>query len=196
MSWFDIIVLIILIVAFIRGLQKGLTMQLAGLVSIIVGAIFAGKAADIILPFIIDITNIEHNIALVLSYVLAFIIIALGINLIGKMLHTLFEALHIGFLNKILGSILGVLSASFVLSIFINLAVMLDSNEEIITSSIKTETYFYKKIQQVAPIVVPYLKEEVWEKHIQDRIKKNDDENEDYEQDELAADSTMKHQKL
>ena len=52
MNWFDIFILLVLLGAFIRGMRKGLTMQLAGLVAIIVGAIFAGKAANIILPFL------------------------------------------------------------------------------------------------------------------------------------------------
>lgn len=184
MSWFDIIILLVLLGAFINGMRKGLTRQLAGLVAIIVGAIFAGKVADIILPFLLRIVDISSNIAIVLSYVIAFIIIVFGITFIGKMLHTLVEALHIGFINKILGAVLGVLSASFVLSILINLTVMLDPDEEILTKKIKTETLFYSKIQKVAPLVVPYLKEEVWDKHIPERIKMKD---EDYEQNQLST---------
>lgn len=184
MSWFDIIILLVLLGAFINGMRKGLTLQLAGLVAIIVGAIFAGKVADIVLPFLLKTVDISTNIAVVLSYVIAFIVIVLGIKLIGKMLHSIVEALHIGFINKMLGAVLGVLSASFVLSILINLTVVLDPDEEILTKNIKSETLFYSKIQKVAPIVVPYLKEEVWDKHIQERIKIKD---EDYEQNQLST---------
>ena len=68
MSWFDIIVILVLLAAFIKGLKKGLTMQLAGLVAIIIGAIFAGKAAEIILPYLLDsLNNIEAD-EIILSY--------------------------------------------------------------------------------------------------------------------------------
>lgn len=175
MSWFDIIVILILLGGFINGMQKGLTIQLAGLVAIILGAIFAGKAGNTILPYLLNAINISAGIALVLSYVLAFIIIVFAIKFLGKMLHTLIEALHIGFINKLLGGVLGVLSAAFVLSILVNLAVMIDSEGTILTDEIKSNTLFYSKIQQAAPIIVPYLKEEVWEKHIQERLKHIED---------------------
>ncbi len=175
MSWFDIIVLLVLLGAFVKGIKKGLTMQLAGLIAIIVGAIFAGKAANIISPFLIKTISISANIAGVLSYVLAFAIIVFGIKFIGKMIHSLFEALHISFINKILGAVLGVISASIVLSILLNLAVMIDPEEDIITHNLKTETFFYSKIQKVIPIIVPYFKKEVWEKYIKEGTKQNEE---------------------
>ncbi len=176
MSWFDIIVFLVLLGAFIKGMRKGLAMQIAGLAAIVIGAIFAGKAANIILPYLLEIINISSNVAVMLSYAIAFIIIVVGIKIIGRMLHNLFEALYISFLNKILGAALGVVSASLVLSILVNLAVILDTEQDIITERIKTETFFYSKIQKAAPIIVPYLKEEIWEKHIQEKIKTDDKE--------------------
>ena len=182
MSWFDIIVLLILLGAFIRGMQKGLTMQLAGLVAIIIGAIFAGKASAVILPILLKTVNIAANIAVFISYVLAFVIIVFGIKFIGKMLHSLFEALHLSFLNKILGAIVGVISASIVLSILLNLVVMIDPEEDLITSDLKKETYFYSKIQIVVPTIVPYLKKEVWEKYIPEQLKQDDKGQEDIDE--------------
>lgn len=174
MNWFDIIVFLVLLGAFIKGMRKGLAMQVAGLVAIVIGAIFAGKAANMILPYLLGMINISSNVAVMLSYAIAFIIIVVGIKMIGKMLHNLFEALYIGFLNRILGAALGVVSVSLVLSILVNLALIIDTEQDIITERIKTETFFYSKIQKAAPIIVPYLKEEIWEKHIQERIKKDD----------------------
>lgn len=178
MSWFDIIILLILLGAFINGMQKGFALQLAGLISIVLAAIFAGKVACIILPYLLKTVSISESIARVVSYALAFIIIVFAIGFIGKMVHTLIVALHMGFINKILGAVLGVLSASLVLSIFINLAIILDPEEVILTKKFKTETLFYSKIQQAAPIIVPYLKEEVWDKHIQEKINQLKDNDE------------------
>ncbi len=175
MSWFDIIIILILLGAFVRGVRKGFTTQLAGLVAVIAGAIFAGKTASLYLPFILKTTNISANIAVVLSYILAFAIIFFGIKLIGKMLDSLFHALHLSFINKILGAILGVITASIVLSILLNLTLMLDTKEEIMTSKIKSESYFYSKIQMVIPTIVPYLKKEVWEKYNLEQNNRNDE---------------------
>ncbi len=186
MSWFDIIVILVLLGAFIRGIQKGLIMQLAGLVALTAGAIFAGRLANIVLPFLLNTVNISANIAAVLSYVLAFAIIVICIKIIGKYIHSSLKALQLSFLNKILGSFLGVLSASLVLSILVNLAIMLDIEEDIITDNIKNESCFYPEMQKIAPIIVPYLKEEIWEKHIQKRVIKDKLEHENDKQNELS----------
>lgn len=178
MSWIDIIISLILLGAFIRGIQKGFIMQLAGLVALIAGAIFAGRLANILLPFLLKTIGVSANIAVVLSYVIAFVIIVILIKIVGNYLHSLVKVLQLGFINKILGSLLGVLSASLVLSILINLAIMIDIEEDIITDKIKTESYLYPKIQKTAPIIVPYLKEEVWEKHIQKKVR---NDNREYE---------------
>lgn len=175
MIWFDIIILLILVGAFINGMQKGLTMQLAGFVSILLAAIFAGKVAGVILPHLLKAIHISESIARVVSYVLSFIIIVFAIRFIGKMFHTLIVALHMGFINKILGATLSLISTSLVLSILINLMIILDPEETILANEIKTDTFFYSKIQVAAPIIVPFLKEEVWDKHIQEKINQLED---------------------
>ena len=176
MSWFDIIILLVLLGSFIRGMKKGLAMQLAGLAAIIIGAIFAGKVAEILLPFLIRTINIPVNIAGVISYILAFMIIVFGIKFIGKMIHSLFKALYLSFLNKIMGAIVGVISASIILSILLNLGVMLDPEEKVITKNLKSETFFYSKIQRVIPTIVPYLKKDIWDKYIPEQLRKEDEE--------------------
>ena len=80
MRWFDIIISLILLGAFIRGIQKGFIMQLAGLVALIAGAIFAGRLANILLPFLLKTIGVSANIAVVLSYVIAFVIIVILIK--------------------------------------------------------------------------------------------------------------------
>lgn len=171
MSWFDIIVSLILLASFVRGVQKGLVMQLARFAAIIIGAIFAGKVAKIILPFLLNTIHISINAAGVISYILAFAVIVFGVILIGKMLHGLFDTLHISFLNKILGAIVGVGSAMIILSILLNLVVILDPEDEVVTKKIKTETFFYSRVQVVVPTIVPYLNKDLWEKYVPEQFR-------------------------
>lgn len=179
MSWFDIIIALLLLASFVRGIRKGLIMQLAGFAAIILGAIFAGKAAEAIEPFLLNTVNISRNVGVVISYILAFIVIVFGVRLIGNMLHGLFKALHISILNKILGAIVGVATGMVILSIFLNLATLIDPKEEIITSKIKSETYFYPKIQVLIPIIVPYLNRELLERYIPEQLNPNYEEEEE-----------------
>ena len=176
MNWFDIIVSLILLASFIQGMRKGLVLQLASFAAVIIGAIFAGKVAKIISPFLIDTVNVSVNNAGVVSYILAFIIIAFGVNLIAKMVHNLFDAMHISFLNKILGGIVSIGTVMVILSILLNLAVILDPEEDIVTVKIKTETFFYSRVQVVIPTIVPYLNKDLWEKYVPEQLKLKESE--------------------
>lgn len=179
MSWFDLITALLLLAFFVRGIRKGVVMQLAGFAAIILGAIFAGKAAEVIEPFLMDTVNISHHVGVVISYIIAFLAIIFGVRLIGKMLHGLFKTLHISILNKVLGAIVSVVSGMVILSIFLNLTTLIDPKEEIITSKIKSETYFYPKIQVLVPLIVPYLNREMLEQYIPGQSNPSYEKNEE-----------------
>lgn len=176
MNWFDIIISLLLLAAFVRGIRKGVVMQLTGFAAIILGAIFAGKAAKFMLPFLLNTVNISLNVAVVISYILAFTIIVFAVRLVGKMLQGLFEALYLSFINKILGAIVGVGTAMIILSIFINLASLIDPEEEIISSKVKSESFFYSKVQILVPVIVPYLNKDLWERHIPEQYIPKEEE--------------------
>ena len=91
MNWFDFTVGIFLIIALFNGYRKGLVMQLVGLATIILAAIFGGRLAEIILPELNNLLDISPNIAHVLSYVFAFVAIAIVISLIGKIIHNILD---------------------------------------------------------------------------------------------------------
>ena len=107
-NWFDITISLLLLAAFVRGMQKGVVMQLVGFAAIIIGGIFAGKVAKVLLPLLLDTINISLNVAVVISYIVAFTLLVFGVKFIGKLIHGLFQTLQIGFINKILGAIVGV----------------------------------------------------------------------------------------
>ena len=48
MNWFDILIGILLLLAVVNGYRKGLIMQLVGLATLILAAIFGGRLAEII----------------------------------------------------------------------------------------------------------------------------------------------------
>ena len=105
LNWFDIIIAIALITAFASGFRQGLIRQLINLCGLILGVVFAGQTAKIILPWLLQITHIPHNIASVVSYLMAFAIIMAIIALLGSIIQKFIAIIHLGFFNKLLGSI-------------------------------------------------------------------------------------------
>ena len=85
-NWFDIIVLVVLVIAFFKGIKKGVIRMLVELSIIVVATIFGGKLASNILPELEKITNLSDQWTSVVSYVIAFAIIAVALTLIGSII--------------------------------------------------------------------------------------------------------------
>ena len=163
MNWFDLVILILLLIAIVNGYRNGLIQQLVGLAIILLSAIFGGKLAAYILPELNRFIELSPNLARVLSFVLAFAAIALVISFIGKLIQRLLSVILLSTVNRILGSIIAVGTLMFILSIILNLVLMLDKNESLISKEIKKESFFFERVEAVVPAVVPYLNKELWE---------------------------------
>lgn len=172
LNWFDLIILILLLIAFINGYRKGLVMMLAGLVTVILAAIFGGKLAVRILPELQKLFDMSPQLANVLSYVAAFLAIAVVLGLVGALVQKIFETVNLNFVNRLLGSVVSVATTTIVLSILLNLVLMLDSGERMIKPDVKEKSFFYERIQAVVPAIVPYLDKKMWEEFVPEKYRK------------------------
>ncbi|MGB4341581.1 MAG: CvpA family protein [Dysgonamonadaceae bacterium] len=171
LNWFDIFMAIALIVAFASGFRQGLIRQLINFVGLIFAIVFAGQFAKIILPWFLQITKMPHNIVSVISYLSAFAIIMAIISLCGSVIHKLVTIVHLGFFNKLLGSVVSIGIAAVILSLILNMLLILDPKEKIINKETKQNSFFYKRIQIVVPTFVPYINGEVWKQYIPGEYK-------------------------
>jgi membrane protein required for colicin V production len=163
MNWFDLVVLILMLIALVNGYRKGLIQQLVGLAIIILSAIFGGKLAAYILPELNRFLDLSPNLARVLSFLLAFAAIAIVISLIGNLIQKFVNIILLSFVNRLLGSFIAVGTLMFILSIILNLVLMLDKKENLISKEIKNESFFFERVEAVVPAVVPYLDKELRE---------------------------------
>lgn len=163
MNWFDLVVLILMLIALVNGYRKGLIQQLVGLAIIILSAIFGGKLTAYILPELNRFLDLSPNLARVLSFLLAFAAIAIVISLIGNLIQKFVNIILLSFVNRLLGSFIAVGTLMFILSIILNLVLMLDKKENLISKEIKNESFFFERVEAVVPAVVPYLDKELRE---------------------------------
>ncbi len=172
MNWFDLAIIVLLFIAFIKGYKKGLINQLVLLASIVLAAIFGGSLAAKILPWINDTLNLSPAISGVLSFVIAFGAISAVISLAGTLLQKLINVIFLSFFNRILGSIVAVATMMVFLSIVLNLVLMLDTKGSIIKEEIKEDSFFFERVEAVVPAIVPYLNKEFLEDYIPENYRK------------------------
>lgn len=171
MNWFDVTVSIILLVACINGYRKGLIMQIVGLATVILAAIFGGRFAHTILPEINKLFSTSPEIAKVLSFVVAFAAIAIGLSLVGRLLQRFIDVVLLSFVNRLLGVLVAAGTVMVFLSIVLNLVLMLDKNEQLVNKKTKEESFFFERVEAVVPAIVPYLQRELWEEIVPEKYR-------------------------
>ncbi len=171
MNWFDILIAVLLLVAFVNGYKKGLIMQLVWLATIVLAAIFGGKLAAVILPELNRLIKVAPDVAKVISYLLAFAGIAVAISLIGRLLQRFIDVVFLSFVNRLAGSVVALGTLMVLLSIILNLVLMIDKREVVIKREIKEESFFFEHIEAVVPAIVPYLSKEFWDEHVPEKYR-------------------------
>lgn len=172
MNWLDLFVLILLVIALVKGYRKGFIMQLVSLAVVILAAVFGGKFAATILPEINRLTDISPDFAKVLSFIIAFGLIAVVSSIIGRLIQKFVDIIFLSFLNRLLGSLIAAGTLMAVLSIILNLILILDKGENLITKEIKQESFFFKRVEAVVPAIVPYLNKDLWEEYVPDSFRR------------------------
>lgn len=171
MNWFDIITLILLLIALVNGFRKGLIRQLVGLATIVLAAIYGGKLAAIIIPELLRLVDLTPDVAKVISYVLAFAAIAIVISLIGRLIQRFIDVVFLSFINRTAGAIIALGTMMVFLSIVLNLVLLLDKSESVIKPEIKEESFFFHRVEAVVPAIVPYLNQAFWDEYVPERYR-------------------------
>lgn len=161
MNWIDIVILVCVSIGVINGLLKGLIHQVAYLLSLAGGILFAGWLANPIksLFLLLPENSIRIEIINVLSYSLAFIIIMLAIVLIGKIVTFAINLTPAKLLNKIAGAVLGGIIWILGLSLLINVVQTFDINSMLIKQDQKKESSLYEPVRKIVPTVYPIIQE-------------------------------------
>lgn len=157
MNWLDILVLVVCVAALIRGFFTGFIMQIATLAGLILGVIFAKSLAMVIYPHIAGWMDNSENIALPISYLIGFILILIGVTIVGRIINSLVKAVLLDPVNKVAGAIFCMGKWIVIVSVLLHLFVMFDSKKEILKEDIRESSLAYPVLTEIAQIIMPYF---------------------------------------
>jgi len=163
MNTFDIIIAALLIFGFVRGLLKGLFVEVASLVALIAGIYGAIHFSYFVGNFLVNYVSWEERYITIVSFAITFAIIVLVIALLGKLLTKIADFAALGFLNKLLGGVFGVLKFGLILSIVLLVFAKLNDTIPFISDEQKEESILYKPVKNLAPTLFPNFLEVVEE---------------------------------
>ena len=155
MNVFDIVIAVLLIIGFVRGLMKGLFVEVASLVALIGGVYGAIHFSYFAIDFLGEKLSWDEEYIKIAGFALTFLLIVLLILLIGKLLTKLAGMIALGIVNRILGGIFGLIKFAFVLSVIVMFLTNLNKNITFLDEGHFKTSILLKPIKKVAPIVLP-----------------------------------------
>lgn len=159
MNFLDIIIGSILLYGLVRGIWRGLFVEFASLVSLLLGILiavkFSGFTADLIREkFSDDFAYIE-----ITAFAITFILVVVGIILLAKVFTKIADFAALGWINRLLGGIFGLLKMVFILSIVLHFFGKINQNGGIVTEEQLNESLLYNPVKQTSEVIYPILSE-------------------------------------
>ncbi len=157
MNVFDIVIAALLLFGFVKGLFKGLFVEVASLIALIggvYGAIhFSYFAADVLKE---QVSWEERYISLT-AFAITFIAIVVGVSLLGKLLTKLADFAALGLLNKALGGVFGLLKIGLILSVIFIFFGKINNTLPFVDETTLDASILYQPIKKIAPTIFPSI---------------------------------------
>jgi len=115
----DIIVLILLAYGLISGLIKGIVIEVAGLIALILGLFGAFKFSHLLGDLLGNNVDWSPKTIQTVCFILLFLMIIYAVSLLAKLITKTLKLIALGFLNRIAGGLFGLLKWGVILSALI-----------------------------------------------------------------------------
>ena len=116
MSQIDIILIIPLLWGAVMGFKKGLVLELASLVGLILGIYGAIKFSDYTAEKLVQFVDITQEWLGLISFLVTFVGIVLGVFLAARILNKALKLVALGTANRVLGLAFGTLKFALIIS--------------------------------------------------------------------------------
>lgn len=157
MNVIDIILAALIGFGIVKGLYRGLLVEVASLLAILMGAYAAARFSNYAGVLIAKHFEWSENTVSITAFVITFLAIFFVISLLGKALTKLASFASLGVLNKILGGLFGGLKAATLISVALIVFDTLNTSPPIVSEACIAESIFYKKVQSLAPAILPNI---------------------------------------
>lgn len=152
MNYLDIIIAIILLLFGVKGFRKGLIIEVVTLLAFAVGIYGAMHFSDFTAEHLKEFMEINPKYLNTTAFVLTFILLVILVNIIGRMVTKLIQAMNLGFFNKLGGAVFGMAKGVLLCSIM----VMVLNNFQLI-GIVKPEEREQSKLYPYIEETVPYV---------------------------------------
>ena len=150
MNILDILIGLPLLWAIYKGFTKGLIIEVATLLALVLGIYGAIHFSDFTADFIRNRFDYDSQYMAYIAFVVTFLIIVIALNVLGKLLNSLVEAVALGMINRLLGVVFGLMKGILIISIVVHLVDYVDRKFDFISEEKKEKSILYEPMQLIS----------------------------------------------
>jgi membrane protein required for colicin V production len=173
MTVIDIVLGALILFGLIRGLMKGLFVEVASLVALIAGVYGAIHFSNFAAEFLMERVDWNEKTINITAFAITFVIIVLAISLAGKALTKLADFAALGMLNKLLGAVFGGLKIAMILSVILMIFAKMNKTIPFVDEQDLEDSVLYEPVKSIAPMVLPNFLDEDTENNSDESTNNN-----------------------
>lgn len=158
MGLLDILLGGMLLYGLIKGLWRGLFVELASLLSLIIGIYVAIKFSCFLADMLVKEGDDSKYIAIT-AFVITFIAVVVGIILLAKVFTRIADFASLGLLNRILGGLFGFVKMVLILSVSLNFFLKMNSSNLFTKKETLDKSLFFNPLVKISNIIFPVLED-------------------------------------
>jgi membrane protein required for colicin V production len=157
MSFLDIILSVLLVLGLFKGIKNGLFVELASLISLILGIYVAIKFSYLAKIMLSGFVHWNPKTIQIFAFLITFLLVVIGISIMAKVLTSVANFAQLGVINKLGGGFFSLLKTILIASIFLNLFEKINFNNTFAKKETLDKSTFYRPIQKTAGFIYPSI---------------------------------------
>jgi len=175
MNYIDILILIMLGIAAVKGFIDGFIKEFASLAALILGIWAAIKFSNFTAAKLYDYFDMTGKYTGLIAFIITFIVVVIAIHFTGLIIDRVVKAISLGFINRLLGLAFGVFKSTLILSVIFVILNTIDEQRPFLPKEKINQSMLYNTISDIAPALFPVIGEGAFSKSFE-RFKKKPDE--------------------
>lgn len=159
MSVIDIVLGALILFGLVRGLMKGLFVEVASLVALIGGVYGAIHFSNFAASFLESKVDWDEKYINITAFAITFVIIIIAIAMAGKALTKLADFAALGIVNKLLGGVFGAAKIALILSVILLVFDKMNNTLPFAEEEDLEASVLYNPVKSLAPTLFPVILE-------------------------------------
>jgi len=159
MNLLDIFIAAFLAIGLVKGFRNGFFVELASLVSILLGIFIAIKCSYLTKSYLQHEVSWNPKTIEITAFALTFILVIIGVSMLARIFTSIANFASLGFVNNLLGAVTGLLRTILMMSILLNIFQKINGNNILISKETKEKSSLFEPVQEVSKTIYPAINE-------------------------------------